>query len=1120
MVDTTQIFSTLKQLYLPTVIPREAYTVLSPIFSLIADEFTRDAGISFTGLLPRVDYLIKKYPSESGYNNLSMRVHNLRYRLSRIDMIPDENLATTLASDIATVARWLSRLTDTDIPTDLRELFPLVPLHTATPRERHDNCCRIIVDRIDDSFIYSRADSEDMPEIKVAISHGEHDFSHLTSIVEPGTQLNIVGWTRNGNKEYLPQLIIFEPDYLTDISGIAECFETYATSPIVSLIKKIQPEQVSRSILLGGFAGQLLDEAIHRKNGEAFDYKKAINSFFRESALKMAACTDLDSTFHTDAKAQQKNIETVIREILPQLNGYDPDKIIVEPSFFCETLGVQGRMDMLQTDFSILVEQKSGKGRFGSDEHGTPLHQEKHLVQLLLYQAVLHYGMNIPSSAINSFLLYSKYPRPLVKPGNAPKLLEKAIELRNLIVANEIRRAGSGGFDILDSITPDSLNENGITGKLWDKYVKPQLSSIIEPYSKATPLEKGYIKRLLEFISAEHLNAKTGFNAVTSSSGFSGAWLTPLSEKKSMGNICDSLAIGSLETDTYGNVERVIVEACDESSLETANFRAGDIVILYSYPKNGEPDIRRSITIRASVESIGNSSITLLLRAPQSNPNLFTRSMAWAIEHDLLDSSFRSQYRAVYSMLSAPRHRRELILQQRRPETEAPRELAGDYGNFNDMVAKSRAARDIFAIIGPPGTGKTSFGMLNILREELTDADSSVIITAYTNRAVDEICSKLSESGIEYTRVGSSLGCNPAFRSHLLSAQTDQCQTVGEIRSLLTSVRVVVGTLQAIASASTMFRFRKFSLAIVDEASQILEPQMLSLLCAITPEGEAAIRRFVLIGDHKQLPAVVCQPAEKSVVTDESLREIGLTDCRRSFFERFLESAYDNNRHIYDPELVYSFSRQGRMHADISDIASKIFYNNQLNIVPLPHQTEPITQADTRGPFGSLLNGQRVTFIDTELPVNRYTGNSNDKEASVIADVVREIIHREGDNFDPATTIGIIVPYRTQISAVKNAMSRIGDDRLNRISIDTVERFQGSQRNYIIYGFTVTQPHQLRFLTSTRFIENGNIIDRKLNVALTRARSHMILIGNRRLLSSDPLFDKVIQLCEKPIINN
>ena len=112
--------------------------------------------------------------------------------------------------------------------------------------------------------------------------------------------------------------------------------------------------------------------------------------------------------------------------------------------------------------------------------------------------------------------------------------------------------------------------------------------------------------------------------------------------------------------------------------------------------------------------------------------------------------------------------------------------------------------------------------------------------------------------------------------------------------------------------------------------------------------------------------------------------------------------------------------------------------------------------------------------------------------------------------------MGVIVPYRNQISAVRKTVQKLGIEALNGITIDTVERFQGSQRDYIIYGFTVQKIYQLNFLTSNVFTDtDGVVIDRKLNVALTRAREHMIITGNSRLLSKNSIFSKLLSYIKK-----
>ena len=107
--------------------------------------------------------------------------------------------------------------------------------------------------------------------------------------------------------------------------------------------------------------------------------------------------------------------------------------------------------------------------------------------------------------------------------------------------------------------------------------------------------------------------------------------------------------------------------------------------------------------------------------------------------------------------------------------------------------------------------------------------------------------------------------------------------------------------------------------------------------------------------------------------------------------------------------------------------------------------------------------------------------------------------------------MGVIVPYRNQIATIRSEIERLGIDSLRHISIDTVERYQGSQRDVIIYSFTVSRPYQLDFLTSNCFEENGRTIDRKLNVAITRARKQLLMTGNAALLSRNPVFKQLIE---------
>ena len=241
----------------------------------------------------------------------------------------------------------------------------------------------------------------------------------------------------------------------------------------------------------------------------------------------------------------------------------------------------------------------------------------------------------------------------------------------------------------------------------------------------------------------------------------------------------------------------------------------------------------------------------------------------------------------------------------------------------------------IICLVGPPGTGKTSFGLVNILKEALSEPDASVLLVSYTNRAVDEICSKLVKEKIDFIRMGMSLSCDDAYKPYLLERQMESCRKVEEIRNKIQNTRVFVGTTTNLSSNVSIFTLKKFALAIVDEASQILEPHLLALLSAKHGD-ENAIDRFVLIGDHKQLPAVVLQSETDSAVTDPLLQEIGLTNCRLSLFERLLKYQQEENG------LSFCLEKQGRMHPAISSFPNEAFYQMRLRPVPLQHQQQPL----------------------------------------------------------------------------------------------------------------------------------------------------------------------------------
>ena len=1095
---------------------RRVYSVLSQVFKRFLNQKTTGTRIIFSGDFAKTDYLLKEYGAAK---RLVKTTNDTRVRLRKQHEMSDSDLEKFCLFDVKNLCQFVAFVCQTDIPSRLIGLFPTEKVPTYVPVLMGD-CLRGIVESWDDDYVYVRTEeSEDGGLTKVCYARGnknyDYDWSYLKDLFYEDAQLNLVR-PREDNGIIYPELIIFEPDYLINISTVARCFTSYADSPLVDLIKKLEPQRTTEAIVLGNLAGQLLDESIHQLP-DTYPYAQSVKNFFRDHAVSLLTA-GVGKQFHQDAQRQKQNIAQAIHHSLPQKVGqFNYRNGIVEPSFFSEMLGLQGRMDYLQMDYKVLMEQKSGKGAFPYDNFMTPRQTEEHYVQMLLYMALIRYNYREAyernGSRLYSFLLYSKYTNSLLGLGFAPELIFKAVKLRNELARAEMSYTRPGGYRILEGLTPEQLNTKHLKGNFWDNWVRPQIADVLDPIHRATELERAYYFRFLTFIANEHVMSKLG-NKTKESSGFAATWHDSLEEKLQAGNIYDGLTLLSPRSETTGRVSDVELGFSENEDNDMSNFRVGDIVILYPYTAGKEPDARKTMVHRCTIQYIGTDTIRLALKAAQTDNRVFVahQDSPWAIEHDFMESSYSSLYKGMQAFLNAPKERRDLLLLQREPQTDPDVALKGSYGPFDELALRVKRARDLFLIIGPPGTGKTSFGMLNTVKEELLEPDASILILSYTNRAVDEICSKLSEEDIDYVRIGSTYSCPEAYRAHLLNNRVEQSENLAALKDSLLQTKVFVGTTTALNGNIALFQLKQFTLAVIDEASQILEPHLIGLLSA-HKDGVAAIRKLVLIGDHKQLPAVVQQTEEVSRVQDELLNGIHLSDCRLSLFERLLK------RYGRNESVTYMLRKQGRMHPDIAAFPNLAFYCNRLEVVPLPHQnvTLPDKGEGSNG-IADLLRTRRIAFVATEQPKDSVSDKVNQTEAEMIAATVMKIYELEGpDRFDVDKTVGVIVPYRNQIATVRMAIDKISGPKtqastLHDITIDTVERFQGSQRKYILYGFTVQKHYQLNFLTNNAFEDetDGTIVDRKLNVAMTRAEEHLVMFGNVELLKANLTFSKLM----------
>ncbi len=1092
---------------------RRVYDAMAHTFRRCLEEKTSQTRIIFSGDFAKTDYLLKEYGATP---RLARATNDTRVRLRRRCELDEALLQQMCLYDLKTLCQFVAFVYDTVIPQELTALFPTEKVPDYTPLLVGE-CMRVIVARWDDECVYVETETPGADGLRrVCYAHGnqnyDFDWTYLKGLFREGTQLNLVR-PREDDGTIYPELIIFEPDYLVNISSVAHCFTSYAESPLVELIRRLEPQRTTDATVLGNLAGQLLDEAI-RQMPPTHTYADSVKTFFRDNALSLLTIAG-GAQFHEEGQRQKRHIDRALRDTLPSqaaVGRFDPKEGIVEPSFYSEMLGLQGRMDYLQMDLRVLMEQKSGKGAFPYDNFCRPRQTEEHYVQMLLYMALIRYNYRRAyehnGKELHAFLLYSKYEESLLGLGFAPELIFRAIRVRNQMAWAELYYTQPDAYRrVLGRLTPEQLNQKHASGRLWQDWQRPQIASVLDPIHLATPLEQAYYYRFLTFIANEHAMAKLG-NKTKECSGFAATWQASVEEKRQAGNIYDRLRLLSPDAATTGRVRTVELRFAETAEGDMSNFRVGDIVMLYPYDEGSEPDARRTMVFRCTIEALLSDRLRLALRAVQTDGRVFLahQGKLWAIEHDFMESAFAPLYRGMQAFLSAPQQRRDLLLLQRQPEVDTSVALNGSYGAFDTLALRVKQARDLFLIIGPPGTGKTSFGMLNTVKEELTGRDACVLVLSYTNRAVDEICSKLVGEGIDFIRVGGTYSCADAYRDKLLITRVEHSDTIAQLRDTLLAARVVVGTTASLSSNIALLQMKHFSLAVVDEASQILEPHLIGLLSAHS-DGTPAIAKVVLIGDHKQLPAVVQQTPEVSRTDDPLLHTILLTDCRLSLFERLLR------RYAHDETVTYMLRRQGRMHPDIAHFPNHAFYADKLIEVPLPHQMAVLPlQGEGRDGISDLLRTRRIAFIAADAPQQSPSDKVNLVEANMIAAIVERVYQLEHDTFDADETVGVIVPYRNQIAAVRAAIDRYGVDPLRHITIDTVERFQGSQRRYIVYGFTVQKHYQLKFLTSDVFTDDidGCIVDRKLNVAMTRAEEHLVMVGNASLLAQSPIFDQLM----------
>ena len=529
----------------------------------------------------------------------------------------------------------------------------------------------------------------------------------------------------------------------------------------------------------------------------------------------------------------------------------------------------------------------------------------------------------------------------------------------------------------------------------------------------------------------------------------------------------------------------------------TSELRVGDEILL----SDGNPITGEVVT--GSILAISADEATVWSPELIAHPTLIDR-------YDINSVHVRTLQNLLRWLQTDP-HLRSLVSGTIQPKFDTKIQVSprSDF-NVEQNLAVERAMqmKDYLLIHGPPGTGKTS--VIAEIVKRYCSQGQRVMLAAFTNQAVDNMLKRLDAEDVhDFMRLGSSRNVDNAIADHLLKRFVEQnlksIDTLEAVQDLLRSVPIVASTTATWSSdkynpptfngvgenkENAPFLF---DVAIIDEAGQLTVPAILGAL--------RFAKRFILVGDEKQLPPLVLS---------KEASEAGLSE---SLFSILKLKDYDYTK--YNSSCV-SLKVQYRMNKWISHFASKVFYDGQL----LPHTSvansllnivaSSRAKKEERASIAQVIDPMApMVFLD--VPGNQERAKTSDAEALAVREVVAGLLARGIAEQE----IGIIAPFRAQVANLRRHLFRddetIGWEALaydTQLSVDTVDRFQGGERSVIIMSFatsiTPEADSQLR-----DHLTNPN----RLNVALTRAQKKLILVGNASALEELPVFERLLVYC-------
>jgi DNA replication ATP-dependent helicase/nuclease Dna2 len=597
-------------------------------------------------------------------------------------------------------------------------------------------------------------------------------------------------------------------------------------------------------------------------------------------------------------------------------------------------------------------------------------------------------------------------------------------------------------------------------------------------------------------------------------------WKTSVEERIERGTAISELKlVGEPQPTGQGEWEQEFL--CNN----TSELREGDEILL----SDGDPITGEVVT--GTIKRIGAEHVRVWSPELISHPTLIDRYDTNLVHVRTVQNLSR--------WLQADVHLRELVAGKLHPRFSKLRVEPRPGFNPEQNLAVERALQmqDYLLVQGPPGTGKTS--VIAEIVKRLCQLGQRVMLAAFTNQAVDNMLKRLDAEGFhDYVRLGHDRSVDAGVRVRLLQnlvspgergngqplvatnvalhqLHQDAIRQVPGAREILHKTPVIASTTATWSSEKYSLQFSngvvggpgeeqamQFDVAIIDEASQLTIPAILGAL--------RLAKRFILVGDEKQLPPLV--------LSNEAAGQ-GLADSLFSY----LKHLDDDYKKEHDEEnstvsACVSLRMQYRMNRWISNFSSKIFYEGTLEADPSVAKrvlevatTGPWLATETPATVQALQPAYPLVFLDVQRAEESEAIKSSNAEARAVREVVKGLLARGIAQKD----IGIIAPYRAQVANLRrhlfsadesNGWQALSPD--TPMSIDTVDRFQGGERMVIIMSFATSRSPGAESPLH-EFLTRPN----RLNVALTRAQRKLILVGSVPALEGLPYFSRLLAYC-------